>query len=76
MLLVSVVLFGLGCRASAEDCRDVAVHVIDLAEAEVTGKSSATSVEELEFECNEQRPTRGLVKCMLGAQSLAELDGC
>lgn len=76
MLLASVVLFGLGCRASAEDCREVALHVIALAEAEATGTSSATSAEALELECNAQRPSRGLVECMLGAQTLTELDGC
>jgi hypothetical protein len=74
LLLLGVVAFSLGCRASADDCRDVAAHVMALAQAE--GKSAALSVEELEGTCNEQRPTRGLMKCMLGAQRLGDLEGC
>lgn len=74
MLLFGVVLFSLGCRANAEDCRDVASHVIELAQAQ--GKLGDASADELERTCNEERPTRALIECMLGAQTLAELEGC
>ena len=74
MLALGVVLFGVGCRASADDCREVAAHVMALAQAEA--KTGAATVEQLEATCNEQQPTRALLKCMLGAQSLAELEGC
>ncbi|KIG15893.1 hypothetical protein DB30_05200 [Enhygromyxa salina] len=74
LLLLSAVLFNAGCRASADDCREIAQHIVALAKAEA--KLVPTSEAQFETTCNEQRPTRGLVQCMLGAQSLAELEAC
>jgi hypothetical protein len=71
-LLFVVVLFGLGCRASEDDCREVAQHVMELAQ----GTTGATSPDGIERTCNEQRPTRALLECMLTAQSLPELESC
>ncbi|PRQ07606.1 hypothetical protein ENSA7_25960 [Enhygromyxa salina] len=74
MLVLGVAISSLGCRASADDCREVAQHIVELGQAE--GKLNASSADELEQTCAEQRPTRALVQCMLAAQSLAELEGC
>ena len=69
-----LLLGATGCRADEEGCRDLARHVAELAAAE--DKAGAGTAVALEADCNRLRPTRGLVECMVAAQSLAEVDGC
>jgi hypothetical protein len=68
---------GLGlaaCRADDQQCRDVARHIVEVAEAE--GKGSAGTALALESDCKLVRPSTRLVDCMLKATTLAELDAC
>jgi hypothetical protein len=76
MLLLVALPAGLSlaCRADTEDCRELAAHVAELAQAEGTG-GSGTAVA-LERDCNEQRPTRALLECMMASETLAQLDEC
>lgn len=76
MLLKLGLLCGLtlGCRADQEDCRELAAHVAELAQAE--GRRGTGTPEALERDCNEQRPTRALLECMLASDTLAQLDEC
>ncbi len=64
----------LGCRASDDQCSELARHVIDLAVAEGEAANSTALV--LEQECQRMRPSDGLVQCMLDAQSLSALSEC
>jgi hypothetical protein len=76
-MLPSVVLLAglsLGCRADQEDCRELAVHVADLAQAE--GHGGIGTAVTLERDCNEQRPTRELLECMMASETLAQLGEC
>jgi hypothetical protein len=75
----SLVVVGLSlalgaCRADAEQCRDLARHIVEIADAE--GQGSARTAAALEADCKAVRPTRRLVDCMMKAQTLAELDAC
>ena len=72
-MLLCIALLTLGCRADQEACSELATHVAELAQAE--GKGSATAPV-LERECNEQRPTRALLECMMASETLADLDAC
>jgi hypothetical protein len=76
MLLLVALPAGLslGCRANQEDCRELAVHVAGLAQAE--GRGGTGTAVALERDCNEQRPTRALLECMLASETLAQLDEC
>jgi hypothetical protein len=76
MLLSVVLLAGLplGCRADQEDCRELAGHIAELAQAEGSGGSGIAVA--LERDCNEQRPTRALLECMMASETLAQLDEC
>lgn len=76
-VLVSIgLLLGLGaCRADEAQCRDLAQHIVEIAEAEGKG-SSAGTVDALEGDCKTVRPTERLVDCMMKAQTLADLDAC
>ncbi len=74
--LAVVGLLALGaCRAEDEQCRDLARHIVELADAEGKGSTAGTAVA-LEGDCKAVRPTKRLVDCMMKAQTLAELDGC
>src|SRR5690606_19902511 len=64
-----------GCRADDEQCRDLARHIVEIADAEGKSSSAATAVA-LEGDCKTVRPTRRLVDCMMKARTLAELDAC
>ncbi len=64
-----------GCRADDEECRDLARHIVEVAEAEGKAGTAGTAVA-LENDCKAVRPTQRLVDCMMQAQTLAELDGC
>jgi hypothetical protein len=69
-------LLGLGgCRADADDCRDVAQHLAELANAEGQAATAGTAVA-IEGECKQLRPTKRLVACMAKAQTLAQVDAC
>jgi hypothetical protein len=77
MLLLLLALsagLSLGCRANSEDCRELADHIADLAQAE--GRGGMGTAVALEGDCNEQRPTRALLECMMASESLAQLDEC
>lgn len=76
MLLMCALGFGLalGCRADQEACRELAVHIAELAEAEDRGGTGTEAA--LERDCNEQRPTRALLECMMASETLAQLDEC
>lgn len=74
LLLALPAGFSLGCRANAEDCRELAVHIAELAQAE--GRGGTELAVPLEGDCNEQRPTRALLECMMASESLAQLDEC
>jgi hypothetical protein len=74
-LLALVPLLLGGCRADAEQCRDLARHIVELADAEGQGATAGTAVA-LENDCKQLRPTKRLVRCMAKAQSLAEVDAC
>lgn len=72
MLLACALL--LGCRADQEACKELAVHVAELAQAE--GRAGSGTAVALERDCNEQRPTRKLLECMMASETLAQLDEC
>jgi hypothetical protein len=75
-LVVVGLLLALGaCRADEEQCRDLARHIVEIADAEGQGSSARTAAS-LESDCKAVRPTRRLVDCMMKAQSLADLDAC
>jgi hypothetical protein len=74
LLLALPAGFSLGCRANAEDCRELAVHIAELAQAE--GSDGTAIAAALEGECAEQRPTRELLECMMASETLAQLDAC
>lgn len=74
LLLALPAGFSLGCRADQEDCRELALHIAELAQAE--GSAGTGIAVALEGDCNEQRPTRALLECMLASESLAQLDEC
>jgi hypothetical protein len=74
LLLALPTGFSLGCRADQEDCRELALHIAELAQAE--GSAGTGIAVALEGDCNEQRPTRALLECMLASESLAQLDEC
>jgi hypothetical protein len=74
LLLALPAGLSLGCRANSEDCRELAVHIADLAQAE--GRGGTGIAVALEGDCNEQRPTRALLECMMASESLAQLDAC
>lgn len=74
LLLALPAGLSLGCRAKPEDCRELAVHIAELAEAEgLAGTGIAVA---LEGDCNDQRPTRALLECMMASETLAQLDAC
>ncbi len=83
LVVAALAVSASGCRADHEDCRELAEHVVELAEAAAAaGLSSAgqgggidTAVA-LEQDCKVQRPSLALVHCMTRAQTLAELDAC
>jgi hypothetical protein len=64
----------VGCRADEADCRELARHISELAEAE--GKGGAGTTVALEQTCKEQRPSRALVECMMAAEDLAAVNDC
>jgi hypothetical protein len=74
LLLALPTSLSLGCRANADDCRELAVHIAELAQAEGSGGTGIEAA--LEGECNEQRPTRALLECMMASETLAQLDAC
>jgi hypothetical protein len=77
MLLPLALVGGLtlgGCRADQEACRELADHIAALAQSE--GHGGAGTAIALERDCNEQRPTRALLECMMASQTLAQLDEC
>ena len=71
-MLLSLAL--LGCRANQEACSELAAHVAELAEAE--GRAGSGTAVALERACNEQRPTRALLECMMASETLAQVDEC
>ncbi|HVI00286.1 MAG TPA: hypothetical protein VM869_16330 [Enhygromyxa sp.] len=78
--LSQLVLVGLSltlgaCRANEEQCRDLARHIVEIADAEGKGRTAGTAVA-LEGDCKAVRPTKRLVDCMMAAQSLAAIDEC
>ena len=73
-LVLGLALACVACRASEDDCAELARHVAELAEAEA--KTGAGTVVALETSCKTQRPTKALVQCMMAAESLAEVDAC
>lgn len=73
LLASALLLTALGCRADDEDCRAVAVHIVELAEAEGRGRGGPAALED---ECKAQRPTSAMVQCLLAAETLADLDAC
>jgi hypothetical protein len=75
LLLVGLSLALGGCRAKDEQCRELARHIVEVADAEGT-HSRAGMAGALEDECNAVRPTKRLVDCMMKAQTLAEIDAC
>ena len=75
MLLVGLMLALGACRAKDEQCRDLARHIVEVAEAEGKSSSAGTAVA-LENDCKSVRPTKRLVDCMMAAQSLADIDAC
>lgn len=75
LLLVGLTLALGACRADEAQCRDVARHIVELAEAEGKSGTAGTAVA-LESDCKAVRPTKRLVDCMMAAQSLAEIDQC
>jgi hypothetical protein len=75
-LLLVVLALALGaCRADDEQCRDLARHIVEVAEAEGKSSTAGTAVA-LEGDCKSVRPTKRLVECMMSAQSLAAIDEC
>jgi hypothetical protein len=74
LLLALSAGFSIGCRANQDDCRELAVHIAELAQAEGSGGTGIAAA--LEGDCNEQRPTRALLECMMASESLAQLDEC
>jgi hypothetical protein len=74
LLLALPAGLSLGCRANQDDCRQLAAHVASLAQAEGSG-GPGTEVA-LERDCNEQRPTRALLECMMASETLAQLGEC
>ena len=77
LLLPAFVLGGLlgGCRADDEQCRDLARHIVELADKEGQAGTAGTAVA-LEADCKAVRPTQGLFECMMKATTLAEVDAC
>jgi hypothetical protein len=76
-MLLSVALaagLSFGCRADTDDCRELAVHIAELAQAE--GRGGAGTELALERDCNEQPPSRALIDCMMASETLAQLDEC
>jgi len=72
-------MFGLvlvlgACRANDQQCRELAEHVVVLADGE--GKAGAATAAKLESDCVALRPSTRLVACILAAESLAEIDDC
>lgn len=74
-VLVGLCLVLGACRADEEQCRELALHIVEVAEAEGKGRSAGTAVA-LEGDCKTLRPTKRLVDCMMTAQTLAEINGC
>jgi hypothetical protein len=74
LLLALPAGLALGCRANAEDCRELSVHIGELAQAE--GRGGTATALALEGDCNEHRPTRALLECMMASETLAQLDEC
>jgi hypothetical protein len=64
-----------GCRADDEQCRDLARHIVEVADAEGKGSTAGTAIT-LEGDCKAVRPTKRLVDCMMNATTLAEIDAC
>ncbi len=60
------------CRADDGQCRDLARHVVEVAEAEGRGSSTVT----LENDCKAVRPTKALVDCMMAASTLDAVAAC
>lgn len=73
LALTAALLLG-GCRADDEQCRELARHVAELAGAE--GEGGPGVAQALEGDCRQLRPTEPVVRCMMSAQTLAELDAC
>ena len=74
VLVLGLALHGLACRASEDDCAELARHVAGLAQAEA--KAGVGTAVALEASCMTQRPSRKLVTCVMAAQSIAEVEAC
>lgn len=74
LALAPIVALG-GCRADDEQCRDLARHIVEVAEAEGKIGTAGTAIA-LEDDCKTVRPTKRLVDCMMAAQTLADIDAC
>lgn len=75
LLLVTFALALGACRADDEDCRDLARHIVAVAEVEGKTSTAGTAVA-LENDCKTVRPTKRLLDCMMSAHSLAEINEC
>lgn len=75
LVLVALALALGACRADDEQCRDLARHIVEVAEAEGKSSSAGTAVA-LEGDCKTVRPTKRLVECMMAAESLSAIDDC
>jgi hypothetical protein len=74
LVLVGFALALGACRADEEQCRALALHIVEVAEAE--GSGSAGTALALEKDCETLRPTKQLVDCMMSAQTMAEINAC
>lgn len=74
LALVGLLLALGACRADDEQCRDLARHLVEVAEAERMGGGGTALA--LEQDCKAVRPTKRLVDCMMKAATLAEIDAC
>ena len=75
LILVGLSLALGACRADEEQCRELAQHIVEIAEAEGASGTIGTA-DSLERDCTAVRPTKRLVDCMLKAQSRAEIEAC
>jgi hypothetical protein len=74
LVLVGFALVLGACRADEDQCRDLAQHIVEVAEAE--GRGTAGAALALAGDCKAVRPTKQLVDCMMAAQTMAEINAC
>ena len=71
---LGLALSSLGCQAKPEACEPLAQHIVEVAKAE--GQAGSGTAFALQQACEEHPPSRKLVKCMMAAETMADINAC